>query len=358
LSKRVLVYRLGSLGDTVVALPAWHVVRRAFPEATFTLLTNKPIAAKAAAVEAVLGERAFVEVINYPIGTRNPLELITLRRVIRNGRFDVVVNLCEARTKLRTLRDRLFFRLCGLKDLRGFPSEDADFHPVLDPSTGLFESETKRLLRRVGSLGTSDLQDPASWDLELTSDERAAAARLPEGQTPVLALGVGTKMQAKDWGEDNWLNLVQRLTSALPGWRLVIVGSSDESQRAEMCCSLWSGPRANLCGALSPRESAALLERAEVFVGHDSGPMHLASALGTPCVAIFSARDLPGRWFPARPGHKILYHKTDCFGCGLEECIVERKKCILSISVGEVYAAVLDLLDRKGFPRPDQSKHS
>ena len=349
MSKRVLVYRLGSLGDAVVALPALHVVRRAFPDAALTLLTNKPIAAKAAPVEAIVGEDFFANVIDYPIGTRDVLRLLSVSKKIRSGRFDVVVNLCEARTRLKTLRDRFFFKLSGVATLCGFPTENSDFEAVINQMTGLFESETERLLRRVQALGSADVNESASWDLALTPEERTAGASgLPDGRTPVLALGVGTKMQAKDWGEDNWKQLVQRLTVALSGWRLVIVGSADEKRRAQACCSLWRGPSANLCGALSPRESAALLENAEVFVGHDSGPMHLASAVETPCVAIFSARNLPGQWFPARSGHKIIYHKTDCSGCGLEQCIAERKKCILSISVDEVCSAITELLRGRG----------
>jgi hypothetical protein len=61
-------------------------------------------------------------------------------------------------------------------------------------------------------------------------------------------------------------------------------------------------------------------------------------------VAIFSARNLPGQWFPARPGHTIIYHKTDCFGCGLETCIAEKKRCIMSITVDEVFGAVMSSL--------------
>lgn len=349
MTSNVLVYRLGSLGDTVVALPALHVVRKAYPEAALVLLTNRPIAAKAAPVEAILGGEFFVDTIDYPIGTRDVMRLLSVARQIRSGRYDVVVNLCEARTRLKTLRDRLFFKLSGAGNLCGFPNEDSDFEPVIDQKTGLFESETERLLRRVQALGSVDLNDPTSWDLALTPEEMAAGASgLPQGRTPVLALGVGTKMQAKDWGEDNWKQLIQKLTATLPGWRLVIVGSADERGRAEGCCSLWKGPSANLCGALSPRESAAMLKKAEVFVGHDSGPMHLASAVGTPCVAIFSARSLPGQWFPARSGHKIIYHKTECFGCGLEQCIAEGKKCILSISVDEVHSAAVGLLKERG----------
>jgi ADP-heptose:LPS heptosyltransferase len=75
--------------------------------------------------------------------------------------------------------------------------------------------------------------------------------------------------------------------------------------------------------------------------------MHLASAVGTPCVAIFSARNLPGQWFPARRGHRVIYHKTDCFGCMLETCVAERKRCILSITVDEVFDVVTQLLREK-----------
>jgi heptosyltransferase-3 len=348
LKKRVLIYRLGSLGDTVVALPAWHVVCKAFPGATFTLLTNKPVSSKAAPVETVIGAGVFADVIDYPIGTRNPFRLATVSREIRRRRFDAVVNLCEARTRLKTIRDEVFFRYSGIRTLIGFPRGQSDFAPACDPKTGLYESETRRLLGRIRSLGTADLEDLASWDMGLTQEERAvAAAASPEGCTPLLALGVGTKMQAKDWGEENWVGLVKQLAASLPGWRLAIVGSADERQRAELCCSLWPGPRKNLCGSLSPRESAALLANAELFIGHDSGPMHLASAVGTRCVAIFAARNLPGQWFPARSGHKIIYHKTECFGCGLEKCTEEKKRCLTSITVTEVLDAGIQIIRAK-----------
>jgi ADP-heptose:LPS heptosyltransferase len=72
--------------------------------------------------------------------------------------------------------------------------------------------------------------------------------------------------------------------------------------------------------------------------------MHLAAAVGTPCVAIFSARNFPRQWFPRGNFNKIIYHGTDCAGCLLELCIEEKKKCILSITVDEVQSAVMDLV--------------
>jgi ADP-heptose:LPS heptosyltransferase len=74
--------------------------------------------------------------------------------------------------------------------------------------------------------------------------------------------------------------------------------------------------------------------------------MHLAASVGTVCVSIFSARNRPGIWFPFGNAHEVIYHKTDCFGCNLEVCTIEKKKCILSISVDEVVAAARRARDR------------
>ena len=296
-------------------------------------------------MEAVLGPNFFTEVIDYPIGIRDPGKLLAVSRRLRAGRFDVLVNLSAARGRLKALRDEWFFRLSGLRRVVGTPAAREDFNVATLPGTDLYESESVRLLRRVGELGTVDLSDAASWDLQISASERQAGnAYLPPYHAPTIACCFGTKMQAKDWELSNWKELVARISGALPDWRLAIIGSADEADRGVECAKGWRGPVVNLCGALSPRESAAVLEKCEIFVGHDSGPMHLASAVGTPCVAIFSARNLPGQWFPARPGHRVIYHKTDCFGCMLETCVVERKRCILSITVDEVFDAVMSAL--------------
>jgi ADP-heptose:LPS heptosyltransferase len=131
----------------------------------------------------------------------------------------------------------------------------------------------------------------------------------------------------------------------LPNVGLVLFGSADEWERSDRCSRHWSGPKLNLCGLTSPRESGAILQEAILFLGHDSGPMHLAATVGTPCVSIFSARSLPGQWFPRGPDHGVIYHQTDCFGCALDVCTSQRKKCILSITVEEVLEEVRKRLD-------------
>ena len=74
--------------------------------------------------------------------------------------------------------------------------------------------------------------------------------------------------------------------------------------------------------------------------------MHLASCVGTPCVAVFSAQGKPGAWYPRGRGHAVIYHETECSGCQLFSCPVHQKTCIMSITVDEVYQAVSRQLDR------------
>jgi ADP-heptose:LPS heptosyltransferase len=160
----------------------------------------------------------------------------------------------------------------------------------------------------------------------------------------MIAVSVGTKVQAKDWGRENWRTLLSKLAASHAGQSLLLTGAPEESEASEFAADGWraagGGPVVNLCGKLSPRESAAALSGAKIFVGHDSGPMHLAAAVQVPCVAIFAARNVPRVWFPFGERHRVVYHQVDCMGCGLETCIVEKKKCILSITVDEVMAAV------------------
>jgi ADP-heptose:LPS heptosyltransferase len=160
----------------------------------------------------------------------------------------------------------------------------------------------------------------------------------------MLAMSIGTKIDVNDWGDDNWRALLNDLSNRLPGWGLVVLGASVEHARSAGLLSAWHGPTVNLCGRLSVRESGAVMRCVRVFIGHDSGPMHLAAAVGTPCAAIFSARHLPGLWFPYGPMHTVFYHRTECAGCQLNVCVEFKKKCIAAISVGEVSTAVVSML--------------
>jgi len=338
--KRVLIYRLGSLGDTIVALPCFHLIAARFPGAERRVLTGFPVnAAKESPIATILNGTDLAHgYMRYPVGTRDVQNLFQLASEIRAWKPDVLINICPARGIARAIRDWAFFRLCGIRRMIGFAPQAHRQSTRVDPNTGLYQNEADRLLDRLKALNPREAGVSKSWDLALSAEEtdKAIAALAPIEERPKIAVSMGAKFSAKDWGEENWHQLANRMALRFPEHGLMLVGSADEADRSHRASQVWRDRRVNLCGKMSPRESAAALAKAELFVGHDGGPMHLAASMGTRCVAIFSARDMPGRWYPNGDGHRLIYHQTDCFGCKLEKCTQHEMKCILSITVDEV----------------------
>ena len=337
----ILIYRIGSLGDTVVALPCFHLIARRFPDSRRILLTNLPVHAKAPAAASVLENSGLVDcVLDYSVGKRNIVQLTKLWWRIRRLRVSTLVYLVPPRGESAAKRDEKFFRSCGVKEIIGTPFGELAHH-AYDPVTNRYEAEASRLARCLAPLGDAHLHDPASWDLRLTSQEQARAASVlrPLKGEPFLVLGIASKMSATDWGVENWKRLMPMLQREFPEHAAVFIGAKQDRAVCDQVAARWPGRWMNLSGELSPRDSAAVLRQGDLFLGPDSGPMHLAASVGTVCVAIFSARNRPGLWFPFGNDHQILYHQTECFGCNLEVCSIAMKKCNLSVSAEEVIAA-------------------
>ena len=345
--RRVLVHRLGSLGDTVVALPSYRLIARLFPRAERRLLTNFPIDGKAPAAAAVLGDSGlFHGYMRYTIGTRRPDELLRLAWQIRRFRPDLLVYLMYVRPWKAVNRDRTFFRLAGVSRIAGIPPSEQELKHRFNASTGYFESEASRLARLIAEVGEAGVDDHANWSLGLSGTERQTASYALGmlGSQPLIVCGPGTKMQAKDWGQENWRALLTRIHANYPHHSLALVGAREEASLAEYASAGWKGPKVNLCGRLTPRETAAVIARGQIFLGPDSGPMHLAASVGTPAVVAFTAAGIPGAWFPAGNRHQIVYHRTSCHNCQLETCTVEARRCMTSITVDEMYAAAVRAL--------------
>jgi len=156
-------------------------------------------------------------------------------------------------------------------------------------------------------------------------------------------VGPGSKMPSKVWPLERFREVGSRLLQNYPDCMLLVVGGRDDVARGEELCSVW-GPRArNLAGELSPYGSAEVLRQCVAYVGNDTGAMHLAGMVGTPCVALFSARDYPGQWEPYGTGHIVLRHETECAGCMRIDCPYENK-CLNLITVDEAEKAVNSII--------------
>ncbi|MGK2915984.1 MAG: glycosyltransferase family 9 protein [Porticoccaceae bacterium] len=351
LANTILIFRIGSMGDTLVALPAFHLVREQYPDSHIVLLTNTPEdgGVKAPPSHQILMDSGLVDdYIEYPHRKMTVSTLLELIRSLRKLRPAVGIYLMPRRTLGQRLRDAIFFALTGIWRVHGLWLGRHCNVPL--PVSGMpeyREAEASRLLRTLGY--DPALLEQRLFSLNLQPTERESIQPLLQElgtARPFIAFGVGTKVPANDWGQDRWLELIRHLRTSAKSHALVFLGSADEWDQCQQLLDCWPQGGLNLCGKLSPRQNAAVYERAALFVGLASGPAHLASSVGIPCVSIASARNKPGIWFPFGNEANVFYNLVPCNGCRLSVCIEREMICIRSIRPIDVAERVLSLLDQ------------
>ena len=252
--------------------------------------------------------------LTYHSDRRDPVEFLRLWRKIRRWKPDVLIYLAEPRGPFSAWRDAFLFKLCGVKQLAGVPyTKDLRENQWLADERR-HEHEARRLLRCLGGEDEVQLEDSKNWDLRLTAHEEAKAAKALanwEGRESFFVSSVAAKVREKDWSYGNWSRLFSRLSQIHSKLGLVLVGAESEKEYSQQAAKDWKVSFLNLCGRLSVRETAAVMKRALFYLGHDSGPMHLAAAAGIPCVAIFVECKRPGVWFPYGSGHRVIYRETN-----------------------------------------------
>jgi heptosyltransferase-3 len=343
MAKPVVIYRLGSLGDTIVALPCFHAIARAESHAQRIVLTNIPVSSKAAPLEGILGGSGLIHgTMAYPVGTRSLKALWQLRGQLKALGADTLYYLTPARGLKAVWRDVLYFKLCGFERIIGAPINAALQANLPQGPERHLEQEASRMARCLADLGPLNLQDRALWDLCLTPAEQARGQAITAafaGQ-PFMAINMGGKVAKNDWGQANWQALLGRLSADHPTLGLMVVGAQEDSARAQAMAPHWRGTVVDACGQLSPRESAAAMQHACLFAGHDSGPLHLAAAMNVPCVGLFGDNNPPAKWHPFGPNHRVIH----------------RMAGVSTITVDEVFSQVGAAL--QGIETPAQSTTS
>lgn len=341
----ILIFQIGSLGDTVISMPCYREIARRHPDAERYLLTNFPVASKAVPAAAILTPAGLIAgTIEYPMPIRRPTDIAKLYSRIRKLKATTLYYLLPEKRITKLIRHYAFFRICGIGRICGVPwSRDLRFpREVIEGK--LWESEASRLLRTIGANTQPGPPAEADRDLGLSDEERIKAEltlKQTDGLGRFVAISVGGKIPINDWGNKNWAYLLSELSSEDHGLGAIFVGSADERSRNDLLAEAWHGPKFNSCGLLSPRETAAILERASLFIGHDTGTLHLAAAVRTRVIGIYSAREVPGKWFSDRLKDVFFYHHIECFGCKCVE-IAECPKgnlCIAAIDPDEVFEA-------------------
>ena len=351
--RRILLYRIGHLGDTIISLPAMWAIREHFPQAHMALLSNDYDGSHGVLAQSVLpAVGLFDQWLTYPTSDEQTpaREFLKLLRQLRREHFDTLVYLApRQRTPRQVLRDLLFFRAAGIRHFighKGFipypPRVDGQPLPLLEHETDHLLGRLERSRIPVPPLGQRRI------DLKLTPGEieraRSWLAALC-GEAGVhrrlVALCPGSKWRSKIWPEERFAELGRRLLKEFGLFPVVFGGTEDRELGERLIAYFGSG--ANAAGSLNVREAAAALTYCQLYVGNDTGTMHMAAAVGIPCVVTFSAQDWPGRWYPYGSSHVILRRSVPSEGCMLSVCNRDLQ-CLKLIEVDEVLQACRSVL--------------
>ncbi len=288
--KRILVIKLGALGDFVQAFPPFAAIRAHHPEARITLLTTRPFVGLATAspwFDAVALDRR--------------LHFWQLHRLAQMRRrlagYDFVYDLQTSRRSSR------YHDLAGRPPWSGIARGAS--HPDADPRRDRLHTRA----RQAGQLARAGIAQVPDPDLGWLAAADAAAAP----PTVLLVPGASPHRPGKRWPVAQFGALARLLQAR--GLRPVIVGGADEAPLAAAILAVCPTAQ-DLTGRTSLLELAALASRASLAVGNDTGPMHLAAALGCPAVVLFSRDSDPALTAPLgrTPGQVAILRAPDLAG--------------------------------------------
>lgn len=330
MAERILVKGVNWLGDAVMTLPAIKGLRSLFPAARISVLTKDNLA------DLYRGVSFVDETI--PEGDRGLAGMMRLTRRIQEGAFDTAVVFPAS------FRSALLIYLGGVPERIGFAKEGRS--PLLtkamrrDPDL-LRRHRVEYFMRLLEPFGA--VPRPTAPRVDPTYEDRAWAARTIEerlpGKGPLVAIHPGaTYGNAKRWYPDRFAAVGARLSKER-GARLAVIGGKAEIDVATEVARGIGAAATSFAGETSLLRLAALLERASVLVTNDTGPMHLAAAVGTPTVAVFGPTD-PVTTRPYGDRHTVVRHAVECSPCLLRECPIDHR-CMTRIPADEVYEATV-----------------
>jgi len=297
-TRRILIIKLGALGDFVQALGPFAAIRRHHAGDRITLLTTRPYVPLAEAN----GYFDDIWIDDRPPWWR-PWSWLALKRRLDGGRFERVYDLQTSQ------RSGHYFALLARPKPEWNGIARGCSHPHANPGRGFMHS-IERQREQLGVAGIAEIPAPDFGWL----DGDAGAFGLESGVV-LLVPGGSAHRPAKRWPQDRYVALAQSL--AKQGRQPVLIGTSDEAARnaaiAEAC------PQAvNLTGRTTLTDIARLARAATGAVGNDNGPMHLIAAVGCPSLVLFSAASDPALCAQRGPSVAIL-RRGDLGDLGLAE---------------------------------------
>ncbi len=366
---RLLVRGVNWLGDAIMTTPALLRLREALPHAHLALLTHEKLAdlwRHHPALDQVLtfatrdsvfgiarrlrGEQ-FDTALLFPNSLRSALEAWLARIPRRIGgawpwRNRLLTHVVPPRPDEIRMRKRPVAeirRLVRAAEGAGGAAGQSDLAPrIPEPSPSVHQLH--HYLHLAATLGAS--RAPVAPRIGITPDEVAAARHEFQLAPDLRWLGLNPGAEygpAKRWPAERFI-AVAREAAAWPGWGIVLFGGSGDLGIAEAIEAATPSARSvvrNLAGRTSLRQLCGALRCCEVLLTNDTGPMHLAGALGTPVVALFGSTspELTGPGLPGDPRYRILRVPVPCAPCFRRTCPIDFR-CLNRLDVDGVTTAI------------------
>ncbi len=340
--QRIVVRGTNWVGDAVIAVPALRRLRKLFPDAHITLVVRP-------SAEGLFTDVDFVDslLIYHRKGLASVLQQI---RQWRREDFDLAIlfqNAFEA--ALIAFLARVPFRVGYATDGR----HPLLTHPIPLPKWRDSKHETfyylniatqiERLANQTGSTGRDDMD----CSLEVSTSRRTQAAELlrtagaREDRVTIALCPGSINSRAKRWPADRYAQLADLLIKEREA-NILLIGSREEADVAAAVVGQMRNTAIDLTGRTSLAEAVAILSVVDLVVTNDTGPAHIASALGRPTLVIFGPTN-PLTTRPFSDAAEIVRHPPDCAPCMLRDCPIDHR-CMTAISVEEVLTKGLALL--------------
>lgn len=346
-ARRILAIRLDAVGDVLMTTPALRALKESAPGRHLTLLTSPSGAAAARLVPEIDEVIEYVAPWMKPASSVETDEHLAMIERLRAGRFEAAVIFTVY--SQNPLPSALLAHLAGIPLRLAHCRENpygllTDWVPESEP-----ERETRHEVRRqldlVATVGVAPSSERMSVHVpsEASSRVREILGGAVDLERPWAVMHVGASASSRRYPH---FGEVARALSEDHGWQLVFTGGPEEAELVEVVREASGVPSLSLLGSLNLGELAALIALAPVLISNNTGPAHLAAAVGTPVVDLYALTN--PQHAPWRVPHRLLFHSVPCAPCYRSVCPEGHHACLDLVRPREVVAAALDLVAQQG----------
>jgi heptosyltransferase-2 len=343
----ILLVCIGGIGDIVMMTPVIKALQERLPMARLSVLTIPR------SRETALNVMGKWTVYTLPMVYKCPTFFSLVRIIpmvfrLRVLRFDLLLNLRATETEAGKWKMWLLTKLVNARTSIGRNiNGKGDFYTfAADENVEESRTEVELTARLLDPLGIHGIDTQITYEVR-PSDREYIGRYLNECNvktgTKVIGMNPGAFRPSRRWPLSHWKSLISLISRDFPACRIVVTGESGEIPFASGLCVAENVICMN--GRLTIGQMAALCERMDLFITNDTGPMHLAAAVGTKVVALFGPGDVV-RFKPSVPEARYRIVRTEAVACK-RPCYQFRCKdpiCLTSISAEQVLSAVRDLL--------------